>query len=84
MVRERFEATRREDGAGGTSYGLPITEADFDRLHQGHVTMIATLRRYPPSITLALLPAGDTHYFPAEYEVRTVPLLIGPEAQQPS
>lgn len=83
-MRSHFNATRRDNGAGGTTYRLPITEADFDRLHKGHVTMIATLKRYPPSVTLALLPAGEEHYFPADYEVRTVPLLIGPQAEQSS
>jgi len=80
-VRSHFDATRRQDGAGATTYRLPITEADFDRLHKGHVSTILTLRRYPPSLTIAMVPAVEVRYLPADYEVREVPLLIGPEAE---
>lgn len=80
MTRDRFDATRRQDGAGGTTYRLPITEADFDRLHSGHVSTVLTLRRYPPALIIALVPALEIRYLPADYEVREVPLLIGPQA----
>jgi len=74
-----IHATRRDDGGGAVCYGLPITADDFDRLLKGHQSMILTLRRSPTSLSIALVPAR-VRYLPAGYEVREVPLLIGPEA----
>lgn len=73
-----IHATRREEGGGAVCYGLPIAADDFDRLLKGHQSMIVTVRRWPPSLSIALVPAR-VRYLPADYEVREVPLLIGPE-----
>lgn len=83
MVTRRLETTRREDGAGSVRYQTPVTEADFDRLLKGHVQLSLLLKRYPPALSVVLVPARSGRRFvPADYEVRTVPFLIGPESQQ--
>ena len=81
MTSTHFDASRREDDADAVRYRLPITEADFDRLLAATSALVLRLRRYPPSIVIAMLPAGEIRYLPADYEVRSVPLLVGPEAR---
>jgi len=75
-----IHATRRDDEGGAVRYGLPITADDLDRLLKGHQSMVITLRRSPPSLAVVLLPIGGVRYLPADFEVREVPLLIGPGA----
>jgi hypothetical protein len=76
-----LHASRRDDG-DAVRFHLPIHAADFDNLYKGHQAMIILLRRSPASLAISLVSAAEVRYLPADYDVREVPLLIGPEAHK--
>lgn len=72
---------RREDDQGAVTYRLPITPAEAQALANGQRSLFLTVRIDAPSLAVAIVPFEARRVTPADYLVRLVPLLVGPEAQ---
>ena len=67
----QLQATRREGATGPrlARYRMPLTEADFQALNEGQADLWLTLRRRPPSLTIALVQPGRRFVGPEDRAV---------------